>query len=80
MTRDQIIQHLTAKDYTVSPRSSELYTKPGAEGWRYRLARLVMRREHRLSNGEWIRVRSGYYKDLSINEDGKISGMKRGLV
>lgn len=25
---------------------------------------------------EWVRIRSGYYKDLSINTEGKLEGMK----
>lgn len=75
MTRDQIIQHLTQRGYTVSPRSNELYTKPGVTGWRYRLGRLVMRREHKLSTGEWVRARSGYYRHLGLNADGKITGL-----
>jgi hypothetical protein len=25
---------------------------------------------------EWLRIKSGYYKNLSINADGKIAGLK----
>ena len=28
-------------------------------------------------HNEWIRLASGYYKNLSITEEGKLAGMKR---
>ena len=42
---------------------------------RYKFGKTALRREVKGSSGQWIRVASNYYKNISII-DGKISGLK----
>lgn len=44
---------------------------------RYKFKDLALRKEVLTQGGEWVRVASAYYKNLSINADGKIVGLKR---
>lgn len=52
------------------------YTRTGTDGrhHRYKLSRIMARLEVKSTVG-WVRLRSGYYRDLSI-VDGYIKGMK----
>lgn len=46
--------------------------------YRYKLCPRVVRLEVKIKIGdtnEWIRIRSGYYSKLSLNEGGKIVGL-----
>ena len=43
---------------------------------RLKLSRIAARHEIHTPFG-WARLRSGYYKDLSITADGKLAGMTR---
>ena len=42
---------------------------------RLKLSRIAARHEIKTPFG-WARIHSGYYKDLSITADGKLTGMK----
>lgn len=42
---------------------------------RFKLGRKTLRFEVKSLGGTWIRVRSGYYGQLSITPEGKIRGM-----
>ena len=33
-----------------------------------------------IDHNEWIKLASGYYKNLSITPEGKLSGMTRGII
>lgn len=46
---------------------------------RLKLSKIAVRYEkkaHIVDHNEWIRIQSGYYKDLSINDKGQLSGLK----
>lgn len=43
--------------------------------YRLYLSSIAMRYEVKTLNG-WIRLRSGYYKDLAIDSEGKLSGLR----
>ncbi|MAH51760.1 hypothetical protein CMI37_38440 [Candidatus Pacearchaeota archaeon] len=47
-----------------------------SEKLRYKFNPNALRKEVRLISGEWMRVRSGFYKDLVVTEEGKIQGMR----
>ena len=53
-----------------------------ADGTRHRIklsntmARFEVRVIHSQPPNEWMRLRSGYYKDLRISETGKLAGLK----
>lgn len=45
---------------------------------RYKINKLAVRREvWGPENKMWIRVRSGYYRTLTITPEGKLAGLKR---
>jgi hypothetical protein len=47
---------------------------------RLKLSNIAVRYERKakiVDHNEWIRLLSGYYKNLSINDKGQISGLKR---
>jgi hypothetical protein len=76
VTRNDVETFLISKGYR-APRAifPHLFYKEGQEDKRYRMTDLGLRYESRLSNGEWVRIRSAYYKNLSINAEGKLAGM-----
>ena len=45
--------------------------------YRYKLSRVAVRKEVKTGSGQWVRIVSGYYSALSVNEDGKLVGMSR---
>ncbi len=48
--------------------------------YRYKLSSIAARYEkqaHIVDHNEWLRILSGYYKDLSITADDKLAGLKR---
>ena len=54
--------------------------KKEVEGKQYRLKIQAMsiRYEVRTESGDWVRIRGGYLKDITITPEGKIAGMRRG--
>ena len=55
------------------------------ETYRLRLSNVMARRERKLHfegteysspHNEWTRLRSGYYKDISLSQDDKLKGLK----
>lgn len=58
----------------------DVVTPYSVREYRFKLSKVMARREvqvvHHDGSKSWIRIKSGYYKDLRII-DGKIHGMKR---
>lgn len=78
MTRTEVIAWLNRKGYlAIRPSAPNIFRHPDHPDIRYRLTDLGLRREHRLSFGEWMRVTSGYFKNLSLTAEDKLSGMNR---
>ena len=50
-------------------------TPPEIKKYRIKLSSISARHEVKSSVG-WVRLRSGYFKNLSINEKGQLIGMK----
>ena len=81
MTKDERIRWATAHGWT-EDRFGHLQkkspnTSPGTEDHRHhrlKLSKIAARYEVKTSSG-WVRIRSAYYKDLSITADGKLVGM-----
>lgn len=79
MTKDKLAKWLVAHGYTLDKyghyqKANSLFTyrfKMQANSARYETKRQIG------DHNEWVRVSSGYYKDLSIAENGKLSGMNR---
>ena len=54
------------------------YQKVTTEGKIYRLSfnKLAVRYEVKIQN-EWVRISSGYYKNISISSDDKLAGLSK---
>lgn len=77
MTRTEVTDFLNRRGFVAKASAGNLFYHPSKPGIRYRLTDLGLRREHRLSFGEWMRVTSGYFKNLSLTAEDKLSGMNR---
>ena len=76
ITRDQLIEWAKANGWELD-RFGHLQ-KVEHEGLRHyqlKLSRIAVRYEIK-SHAGWVRVRSGYLKNLTITADGKLAGMK----
>ena len=63
-------KHSTSIDPSQTPEPTQVHR-------RYKLSKIMVRREVKVGAAGWVRVMSGYYKDLSISPEGKLVGMKR---
>ena len=53
--------------------------KKEINGNKYRMKVQATSLRYEVNSGTgWVRLRSGYFKDLSISPDGKLCGLKRG--
>lgn len=79
MTKEEVANWAISRGWKKGTRPSKrlLFYKDVHGGpFRLTISNLSVRYEVRIS-GRWIRLRSGYLKNLSITEDGKLSGLKR---
>lgn len=77
MTKDELITW--ARDHGWKPdRYGHLQKVEHGNGvqrqYRLKLSRIAARFETKTQYG-WVRLRSGYYKNLTITADGKLAGM-----
>lgn len=82
MTRQDLHDWLTRHGYSPTARNTNAYVK--TERRRYRLTDLGLRFEtqviHSDGSKEWIRIRSAYYKNLTLNDKDQLCGMSpRGM-
>ena len=80
VTKQELEQWLTKHNYIRD--SFGHYRKQLANGltYRFKLSSISARyevKEKIVDHNEWIRLQSGYYKDLSITSDYKLAGLKR---
>ena len=82
MTKDQFIQWAVGKGWELD-KYGHLQRQHESRGvmetYRYKLNAYSVRREVRSSIGgknEWVRLKSAYYKNLSVTLEGKISGFR----
>jgi hypothetical protein len=80
MTRDELITWALANGWKQDrfghlEKEEHEGLRRGALWARLKLGKLAVRYEVH-SHAGWVRVRSAYYKDLSITADGKLAGMK----
>ena len=87
MKREEFIQWLHKKGYK-DERGWGRYRKESNNGrvYAFKVSKIAARYEAQVvypkskyspRSVSWIRLASGYFKDLSINEKDQISGMKR---
>lgn len=81
MTRAEIIEFLERKGWVRIGQGVHLYKEVKEVEYRMKIGKLSLRYERRVRHeGKgfgWMRLRSGYYKDLHISRVDKLSGMKR---
>jgi len=77
LTKQQVIDWAKRHDYE-SDSYGHLQKTKGDDKYRLKLQATSVRLEKRLDlkPAEWLRIRSGYYKNLSITEEDKIRGLK----
>jgi len=76
MTRSEVVSWAESHGWTRDSWGHYQYETQQGKRYRLKLSRIAARYEVRTDVG-WVRLMSGYYRDLSINADGKLSGMKR---
>jgi hypothetical protein len=83
MTKQELITWLESKGYTKDTYGHYQKTKENGTKIRVKIQATSCRYEEQItlvSSGkpehEWLRLGSGYYKDLFINDKGQLSGMK----
>lgn len=86
MKREEFINWIKEKGYKKEGRECR-YKKEGRNGniyafkvsnisARYEVQVVYAETEYRPRKVQWIRIASGYLKDLHINEKGKVAGMR----
>jgi hypothetical protein len=79
LTRDDIIKWAIEHGYT-SDKFGHYQRTAKDRTIRLKLSNIAMRYEVKsyiVDHNEWIRLQSGYYKDLNINSKGQLAGLKR---
>ena len=89
LTKQAIINWATGRGWKLDKYGHLQKEFRGKDGetkqYRYKLSNTAMRYEVQVHHdggqygkpsNEWLRLRSGYYKDLHITEEGKLSGLK----
>ena len=73
MSRDELIAWATRNGWKPD-RWDHLQKELSSATYRLKLSRIAARYEVK-SSAEWVRLRSGYYKDLRITPDDQLAGM-----
>lgn len=76
MTRIELHEFFIDRGWA-NKANGRIYYKEGHADLRYKINRLVLRKERRTSLRQWVRVASGYISKLSVNGEGKLSGLVR---
>jgi len=79
MTREEVANWAIRKGWRKGTRPSPrllFYKDRNGEQYRLAVSKISVRYEIK-SYDRWIRLRSGYLKDLSISREGKLKGLKR---
>ena len=75
MTRDELIRWAATQGWKLD-RFGHLQKQSLNGTHRLKLSTIAARYETKTQHG-WVRLRSGYYKDLQLTADGKLAGMNR---
>ena len=80
MKRQELENWLISKGYSKDKFGHYQITDNGGTTYRFKMQTNSTRYEKQayiVDNNEWLRIMSGYYKNLSITPEGKLAGMKR---
>lgn len=84
LTKQDIINWATQRGWELD-KYGHLQKKINDKEYRFKLSSTALRYEVKVyfagiqysrPGSEWMRLRSAYYKDLHITEEGKLSGLK----
>jgi hypothetical protein len=75
ITREELIRWATTQGWKLD-RFGHLQKHSPEGAYRLKLSRIAARYEAKTAQG-WVRLRSGYYKDLQFTADGKLAGLTR---
>lgn len=84
MTKDEFVKWSKSKGWT-QDKFGHLQRQIGEKQYRFKLSSIAVRYEVKIKfektqyssgSSEWMRLRSGYFSKLSINEHGKLVGLK----
>ncbi len=73
----QIESWATQQGY-VKDRFGNMKKEHQGKKYRLKFQATSIRYEVRTESGDWVRIRGGYLKDITITPEGKIAGMRRG--
>ena len=73
MIKDELITWANANGWT-EDRFGHFQKTNGTSRYRLKLSSIAARYEVKSTHG-WVRLRSGYYKNLNLTADGKLAGM-----
>ena len=79
LTKQDIINWATSRDWELD-KYGHLQKWIEEKQYRFKLSNTSLRYEVKVkafrAPSEWMRLSSGYYKDLSITPEGKLSGLR----
>ena len=84
LTKDQFIQWAESKCWSKN-KFGHLQKSANGKDYRFKISNTSVRYEIKVhheateyskADNEWARLRSGYFKNLSITSDGKLAGLK----
>lgn len=88
MTKDEFIAWAKERGW-VQDRHGHLHKEIDGREYRYKIQAHSVRREAKVrheateyspASSSWVRMKSAYFKDLSLDENGKLKGMKRRML
>lgn len=88
MTKQEFISWAESNGYKDNGRCSGRYIKNREDGSKicFKVSNIAVRYETQVTHPvtqyspaskKWVRVRSNYFKHLSINQEGKLTGLKQ---
>lgn len=79
MTKEEFVAWALGRGW-YADRYEHLQKEVGDKQYRMKISNVAVRYESRITfadgKHEWVQLRSGYFKNLSIASDGKIVGLK----
>jgi hypothetical protein len=76
MTLNELHQFFQSKGWKMKPNSTAYY-HPQVSGTRYKINKLVVRKERSSLYNGWTRIASAYISQIEISPEGKMTGFKR---
>ena len=75
MKKEQFITWAESQGWKLD-RFGHIRKEVNGKAYRFKLSRVAVRYEVKSSAG-WVRIRSGYFSNLSISDEGKLVGLTR---